>query len=471
MTKAINQTPHENVRKLLEVVRTAIETVCNSGEKLVHLIGQAAFDAIAEAAKKAGVDLSELVARAREVIDEAKAHHVRVEFESLLAISQNGKSVNLLFDYEEIWLPASELEIEEAVKVVIMPQWLAEKHNLSGIAVTDEVEAEVNKSELLLNFIEDLVGCFEADLGKSKPFNSPMVIAKIAQCPTLRLNLKRNLDHLSGPVVMLDACAQPELLSALSGREVNTWTAPLKLEQTEIIQITDGYYGITTLCNEQKSQNKKKAQPKRAFQRMMEVVNRIIAGKEAETLLVTWKVLAEDLIDWQAQGKLDARVAVAWYGGIEGLNAFEDRKQVILLGTPTAPVEDIVEMGQAIWANDPTPLNPEIRYVWHRYAYKDSEGNGMEAQVWEFCADRLNLILRTYREHEMIQAAHRIRPLLTAGKTIYLLSNLPIEELPPTRLTTLDKLAGSVEPEGFEAFVGLVEAILSQVRLNSKAGQ
>jgi hypothetical protein len=62
----------------------------------------------------------------------------------------------------------------------------------------------------------------------------------------------------------------------------------------------------------------------------------------------------------------------------------------------------------------------------------------------------------------MIQAAHRIRPLLTAGKTIYLLSNLPIEELPPTRLTTLDELAGNSEPEGYDTFVGLVEAVLDE---------
>lgn len=458
LTKAINQTSDENVRTLLEVVRSAIETVCNSGEKPVHLIGQAAFDVIVEAAKKAGVDLSELVARAREAIDDSKKARVRVEFESMLAISQKGTSIEALIRGESVWLPVSEIEIDEKTKVLTMPAWLAETHSLSGIAVSDvvEVEAEGNQSELLLNFIEDFVRCLEANLAKSKPFNSPMVIAKIAKCPTLRLNLKRNLDHLSGPVIMLDACAQPQLLSALTGRDVNTWNVPLKLEQTEIIQTTDGYYGITTLWNKQESQ------PKGTFNRMVTAVNRLIAGKEAETLIVTWKLLADHLIDWQAQGKLDTRVAVAWYGGIEGLNAFEDRKQVILLGTPTAPVEDIVEMGQAIWANDPTPLNPEIRYVWRRYAYKDSEGNGMEAQVWEFCDDRLNLILRTHREHEMIQAAHRIRPLLTAGKTIYLLSNLPIEELPPTQLTTLDKLAGNGEPEGFEPFVGLVEAIVDE---------
>jgi hypothetical protein len=122
----------------------------------------------------------------------------------------------------------------------------------------------------------------------------------------------------------------------------------------------------------------------------------------------------------------------------------------------------MIEIGQALWANDPKPLNPEIRQVWRQYAYRASDGSGMEALVWEFEDERLNLILHTYRESEMIQAAHRIRPLLHTERTIYLLSNLPIEALPPTRLTTLDELAGNGEPEGFDAFVGLVEALLHE---------
>ena len=51
--------------------------------------------------------------------------------------------------------------------------------------------------------------------------------------------------------------------------------------------------------------------------------------------------------------------------------------------------------------------------------------------------------MRTYREDEMVQAAHRIRPLLNPEeKEIFLISNLPIKELPPQKLLKLDDLVG-----------------------------
>ena len=66
--------------------------------------------------------------------------------------------------------------------------------------------------------------------------------------------------------------------------------------------------------------------------------------------------------------------------------------------------------------------------------------------VRKFADERLNLIMRTYREDEMVQAAHRIRPLLNPEeKEIFLISNLPIKELPPQELLTLDDLIGDGE--------------------------
>jgi hypothetical protein len=460
LTKAINRADSEPFRKLLEVVRNTIETACNGGQKPVHIVGQTAFDLVMDTAKKASYDLPELVAGAREVVDQDKAPHVRVEFEVMIDISKNGKSILMRIDGNEIWLPVSEIELDEAAKTVTMPKWLAAKHNLSESIPLDEIdvaaEVEESKSELLLNFADDLVACLEADLKKKAPFNSSLVITKIAKSPTLRLNLKRSFNHVTGPVVMLDAFAEPELLSALTGRKVKQWRVPLKMASDEVIQVIDGQYGITTLWN--KSENA----PKKAVMRLMKAVNRITTGKESETLIVTWKALAQYLIALQQQGEFDSRAAIAWYGAIEGINTYEDRTQAILIGTPSPQKDDIIEMGQAIWANDPKLLNTEVRQVWRRYAYKDANGNGKEAKIWEFEDERLNMILRTYREYEMIQAAHRIRPLLTAGKLIYLLSSLPIEELPPTRLTTLNELAGDAKPEGYDEFVVLVETLVNR---------
>jgi len=52
---------------------------------------------------------------------------------------------------------------------------------------------------------------------------------------------------------------------------------------------------------------------------------------------------------------------------------------------------------------------------------------------------------------EIYEAAHRIRPLLSEGKTIYLLTNLPIDLLPPDEMYFVDELTNLNDPE-FQEF-------------------
>lgn len=446
LTKEIGHTDHEPIQTLLSIVREAIETACSDGGEPVKIVGQEAFERIVEVALRKDVSLSELVVEAREAANDDKLPRVRVGCETAFAISRHGTSVGFLIDNSEVWLPAKEIEFDEANRVIILPKWLAEKHKLTSVVDIEVADAK----EIRLNFVTDLISCLEADLSKQRPFNSPLVITQ----SMLRLNLKRSIAHLKGPVVMLSAYAESDLLSALTERRVHTWSIPLKLAAENIIQVTDGQYGITTLWDKQEDT------PKKALIRLVRAVEALVEGQEAEALIVTWKRIAGWLIAKQEHGELDSRISIAWYGAIEGLNAYEDKKQVFLIGTPTPPVDDIVEMAQAIWVDDPNPLNPEVRRVWRRYAYRAENGSGMEALVWEFADERLNMILKHHREKEIIQAAHRIRPLLHANRTIYLLTNLPIDELPPKQLTTLNQLTENDQSEVYEAFKVMVDKVL-----------
>ena len=98
------------------------------------------------------------------------------------------------------------------------------------------------------------------------------------------------------------------------------------------------------------------------------------------------------------------------------------------------------------------------------YQYQDENGDGREVEVREFKDERLNMLLKTSREYEIAQAAHRIRLLLSPGeKKIWLLTNLPIDGLPPTKLTTLAEINGETDPV-FMAFKDQVEKIHSEQR-------
>ncbi len=58
-----------------------------------------------------------------------------------------------------------------------------------------------------------------------------------------------------------------------------------------------------------------------------------------------------------------------------------------------------------------------------------------------YADERVQMLSRIHKEDELVQSAHRIRPMLHPNKTIYLLTNLPIDDLPPTRLVTVNELA------------------------------
>ena len=115
--------------------------------------------------------------------------------------------------------------------------------------------------------------------------------------------------------------------------------------------------------------------------------------------------------------------------------------------------------------DDPEPINDETIKDgnWRPYQYREDEtGNGYAVEVREYKDKRLNLLLKTYREYEIAQAAHRIRPLLYPGqKKIWLLTNLPIDELPPTRVTDLAELKAETDP-AFLQFVETIKAIVAE---------
>ena len=81
----------------------------------------------------------------------------------------------------------------------------------------------------------------------------------------------------------------------------------------------------------------------------------------------------------------------------------------------------------------------------------------MDVQVREFVDPRLSLLMRHFWEHQILQAVHRIRPV----RQVYLFTNLPLEQLPPTQLMNLDTLVGgSVD---YRTIQPLIEMVLDQV--------
>ena len=80
--------------------------------------------------------------------------------------------------------------------------------------------------------------------------------------------------------------------------------------------------------------------------------------------------------------------------------------------------------------------------------YQDYQGQQYQALVKQYVDPRVEMVARLHREDEMVQAAQRIRGVNNDDRQILIISQLPIEELRPTLLTTLKdytKITGQAE--------------------------
>ena len=242
------------------------------------------------------------------------------------------------------------------------------------------------------------------------------------------------------------------------------WTQPCAID-AEVIQIVDGYYGITTMWKK-KAKSEGGGIPKKTLEKRIIPAAKNIASQDPEgTVIITWKLIHQYIEKLQKEGKFDNRVAIDHFGNIEGTNKYEHYRQVIIIGAPSIQPEDLLQIANCIWHDDPEPLDDTIMKDgnWRPYQYREEEtGNGYAVEVREYKDKRINLLLKTYREYEIAQAAHRIRPLLYPGeKKIWLLTNLPIDELPPTKVTDLNEIIAETDPM-FLAFKNEVAKIQSQ---------
>jgi hypothetical protein len=115
-------------------------------------------------------------------------------------------------------------------------------------------------------------------------------------------------------------------------------------------------------------------------------------------------------------GKVSEYHDTGHYWGIRGLNVWKDYDQIILIGTPTPNIDDMVRQVQAIyWENKPLDKTTSKENGFHDYKDK-----------------RISWYLHSLREDELYQAIFRIRPLeLKSRKKINIIiaSALPLQDL------------------------------------------
>ena len=227
-------------------------------------------------------------------------------------------------------------------------------------------------------------------------------------------------DKLPAHIIALDATAEPRQYEAVFKRQVQVVDASPAL-LGHVYQVYDRANGKAAVSAD-------------AQQLKQQVL--AIAKRYEHPAVITYQAQA---------GQMDGLPALHFYAA-RGTNQFEHCDALIVAGTPQPPIFAIEKKAKMIFAERMLPFVRNWSTELRTYAYTAPDGQGRAYPVSGFWSDPdLQAVLWSLREAELIQAAHRARPLLHETD-IWLLSNVPLPELPPDKLLSIREVMGT--PDG-----------------------
>jgi hypothetical protein len=260
----------------------------------------------------------------------------------------------------------------------------------------------------------------EAEAARDDRLYPPRLIAGKGK---LILNLRRYPDaRLPAHVIWLDATGNEHIYHELFGRPVQVVEAAPQM-QGHVTVVTDRTNGKGDFKAEQAAQ----------------LVRKIVADHGyTNPAVVTFKGAQDEIAGpWQS----------AHFYGARGTNRLEKCDALFVVGAPMPNRDVLIGLASQLYFDRMVAFGENWKSQYVAYRYVGLDGRGVEYPAGGFWGDKdLQALVWQRREAEIIQAVHRARPVLRAVP-IYLLSNLPIPELPVDRLATAAELLGSKKPE------------------------
>lgn len=257
-----------------------------------------------------------------------------------------------------------------------------------------------------------------------------------------------------GDVLILDATPQTAVYAAVFGVDPESVHVEgddaYSLPNATVTQFTNGAYHQGTLKDSSVARAK--------IQKCLEKVDTI----HDDVVCVSLKKVAA-MFDWPETSVED----VMNYYSLRGLDAAKDAAAIVLVGAPHPNEDDLRAEGRLLALDNPgvraggrelstrtgnrdDPDDDPGPPIYRKLNYVDDDGKGRAMAAKRYSGITGDLFDARH-EDELVQAAHRIRPLLantTESKHIYMFTNVPTK-LPVDRVTTfddfLDPLSGHVE--------------------------
>lgn len=248
---------------------------------------------------------------------------------------------------------------------------------------------------------------------------------------TLLLRRTPNEENLPAHIVWLDATGRPELYEKVFKRPVEVLDARPKL-YGKIYQVVDRANG--------KNELEKAAKAGQAKKLIEQIVKRY--GYQRPSV-IGFKSFVEN-------AELDDGYKTSHFYAARGTNGHEEADAVFVVGAPQPNFYSVVTMAKMLYFERDAAFDTTWCAKEAVYQYVDKDGLGRSYPVSGFWRDSdLQTVLEITREDEMIQAAHRGRPV-NHETDIWLLTNLPITALPPDELLSMREIMGA--PDGVNVF-------------------
>jgi len=222
-------------------------------------------------------------------------------------------------------------------------------------------------------------------------------------------------------IIALDATTDKSIWEQAAGTQMQEKVINISLpEGSKVIQVYSGRYGKTYHTKNPAIIQKEQA---------------IIDLLRDKAFFGGWNAAKESLTFPDAE-------CFGHFYGTRGTNRFEDYPIACIFGTPNIQPDHFKETVRGFYAGT-APLDFTIEKTPVRYG-ANIEGKDYETKIPRAIDPRVQAFWEIHRESEILQIAHRIRPLLNP-KIIYLITSLPIPGLPPTELLTLTDLLNSLK--------------------------
>lgn len=230
------------------------------------------------------------------------------------------------------------------------------------------------------------------------------------------------------PTIILDSTGSPSIYGRLfRGRNITALDVDVVCS-ARVVQVIDGTYGKTVTESDEA-----------VAARLLDAVRGIVkyrGTKEHPVAVITHKAFEQRI-----RGKGLRHIRTGHFYAERGTNRFLDAgcRDIVVVGTPTPNIDDLEMAAEALFAGDADDLDFSGGYCPRQYGMSDDDGMDWQIDIRDYADPRMQDLVALFREGEVLQAAHRIRPLDEgAGKTIWLLTSLPIPGLPPTDLIRLE---------------------------------